>query len=288
MARVCLHRERHVVESGKVREQRGDLERAREAERAAAVGRQRRDVAAGEPDASGIGSDLACKLPDQRGLAGAVRTDDDMELAFGHIELDLSEATMPWKRLNRPSTSSSAFATGILSSAVRGRCDEGCANCKRVKAAPAEGQEELRQQQRAIAFAFVRCTPNVVIDLPARVQSRSEDPRLNKAERPRCWRETDRAVAGGNARGGKAACGRHRGGAAACDGRESFGRAAVRSRAAGDPWACLALRLTWNRSASSPLIPNASMPPGRCGPIEELLIQIGIGEYLSQIEAAFP
>src|SRR5438445_4789329 len=95
----------------------------------------------------------------------------------------LSEATIPWKRLNRPSTSSSAFATGILSSAVRGRCDEGCANCKACKSRPRRGPGRTPPVARAIAFAFVRCTPNVVIDLPARVQSRSEDPRLNKAER---------------------------------------------------------------------------------------------------------
>ena len=37
-----LHRERHVVERGEVAEERGDLERAREPELAAALGRQAR------------------------------------------------------------------------------------------------------------------------------------------------------------------------------------------------------------------------------------------------------
>ena len=73
VAAVRLHGERDIVERGEIGKQRGDLERAREPEHAAAVDRQRRDVAAVEPDAPGVGRDLAGQLADQRGLAGAVR-----------------------------------------------------------------------------------------------------------------------------------------------------------------------------------------------------------------------
>ena len=41
MAGVRLHRQRHVVERGEIEEQRRDLERAREPQQAALVGRQR-------------------------------------------------------------------------------------------------------------------------------------------------------------------------------------------------------------------------------------------------------
>ena len=78
-----LHRQRDVVERGEIEEQRGDLERAGEPAQAALPRRQRRDVLAGEPDAAGLRGKLAGQLPDQRGLAGAVRADDGVQLA-GH------------------------------------------------------------------------------------------------------------------------------------------------------------------------------------------------------------
>src|SRR5881396_810123 len=65
MPGMRLHGERNVVERGEIEKQRGDLEGAGKAERAAAMDRQRRDIAAGEVDASGIGYDLARELPDQ-------------------------------------------------------------------------------------------------------------------------------------------------------------------------------------------------------------------------------
>ena len=43
-----LRRERDIVGGGEIEQQRGDLERAREPQRAAAIGRQVRDVAAGD------------------------------------------------------------------------------------------------------------------------------------------------------------------------------------------------------------------------------------------------
>ena len=76
VAGMRLHGERDVLERGEIRKQRRDLERARQAELAAALHRQRGDVVAAELDAPGVGRDLAGELADQRGLAGAVRADD--------------------------------------------------------------------------------------------------------------------------------------------------------------------------------------------------------------------
>src|SRR5260370_37325919 len=89
MTGVSLHGERDVVERGEIGKQRGDLEGAREPERAAAIGRQHGDVEARKADAALVRRDLACELADKRGLAGAVGTDNGMQLALGHIELDL-------------------------------------------------------------------------------------------------------------------------------------------------------------------------------------------------------
>src|SRR5690242_4118509 len=55
VTRMRLHGEGDVVERGEIKKKGGDLKRAREAEQAAAMNRQRRDVAAGEADAPGIG-----------------------------------------------------------------------------------------------------------------------------------------------------------------------------------------------------------------------------------------
>ena len=71
---------------------------------AAPIDRQRGDVVAGEADAAGIGRDLAGELADQRGLAGAVRADDGVQLArAAPSSVMSSEATTPPKRLVRPS-----------------------------------------------------------------------------------------------------------------------------------------------------------------------------------------
>src|SRR5262249_58797514 len=53
-----LHGERHVVEDREIEEQRGDLERAGEAELAAAKNRQARDISAREADVPRVGRDL--------------------------------------------------------------------------------------------------------------------------------------------------------------------------------------------------------------------------------------
>ena len=90
VAGVRLHGERHVVERREVEEQRGDLERAREPE-AGCAARPAAPVMslAGEADAAGVGRDLAGQLADQRGLAGAVRADDGVQLAARHRERDV-------------------------------------------------------------------------------------------------------------------------------------------------------------------------------------------------------
>ena len=81
--------ERDVVGHGEIQKQRGDLERARQAQRAAAIGREVRDVAAAEIDAAGIRRQMPGELTDQGGLAGAVGTDDGMQLALRNIERDV-------------------------------------------------------------------------------------------------------------------------------------------------------------------------------------------------------
>src|ERR1700730_10770543 len=78
--------ERRVFVDGKIEEQRGDLERSSQAELAAAVGGQRRHVAAFETDAPGVGGDLAGELADQGGLARAVRPDDGVKLPLRHAK----------------------------------------------------------------------------------------------------------------------------------------------------------------------------------------------------------
>ena len=81
-----LRRERDIVGRGEIRQQRGDLERARQPEPAAPIGRQPGDVAAGEMNGAGIRHQLPGELADQRGLAGAVGADDRMQLARRDIE----------------------------------------------------------------------------------------------------------------------------------------------------------------------------------------------------------
>src|SRR5436190_13001079 len=83
---MCLHGERHIVEDGEIREQRGDLERAGEAELAAPIGGQRGDVVAAEMDAADVGREFARQLADQRALARAVWPDDGMKLAGRYQE----------------------------------------------------------------------------------------------------------------------------------------------------------------------------------------------------------
>ena len=84
-----LRGQRDIVGRGEIRQQRGDLERARQPQRAAAIGRQLGDVAAGEPDAAGMRHQMPGQLADQRGLAGAVRADDGVQFAARDVERDV-------------------------------------------------------------------------------------------------------------------------------------------------------------------------------------------------------
>src|SRR5262249_1787221 len=86
MASMRLDGEGYVVERREIEKQRGDLERAREAERAAPMGRQRRDVEVGETNRAGIRRHLARELADQRGLAGTIGADQGMELALTYLQ----------------------------------------------------------------------------------------------------------------------------------------------------------------------------------------------------------
>ena len=89
MSVMGLRRERDIVGGGEIGEQRGDLERARQAQRAAPPRRQARDVAAGELMRAAMRHEMAGELADQRGLAGAVRPDDGMDFAVADVERDM-------------------------------------------------------------------------------------------------------------------------------------------------------------------------------------------------------
>ncbi|MGY4600191.1 hypothetical protein ACVWXL_007937 [Bradyrhizobium sp. GM22.5] len=88
-AGMRLRRERDIVGGGEIEQQRGDLERTCQAQRAAAIGRQIGDVAPRQRDAAGMRLQMPCELADQRGLAGAVRADDGVQLACRNVERDV-------------------------------------------------------------------------------------------------------------------------------------------------------------------------------------------------------
>ncbi len=81
-------RHHNVLEHGHAGKRLRDLERAREAQAAAALGRSLRDVLAGEQHAAGVGRDGAGGDTEQRGLAGAIRPDDAERLAVAQREVD--------------------------------------------------------------------------------------------------------------------------------------------------------------------------------------------------------
>jgi hypothetical protein len=79
-----------------------DLEGARDAEPRAGDRPQARDPLAVEPDLARIGRDLAGDAVEQRGLAGAVRTDQAQDLALGDAEADLDIGGDAAERLGDP------------------------------------------------------------------------------------------------------------------------------------------------------------------------------------------
>ena len=84
-----LRRQRDIVERGEIGQQRGDLERARQPERAALVAWHPGDFLAGKSNGAGIRQQLSGELADQRGLAGAVGADDRVQFAARHVEREV-------------------------------------------------------------------------------------------------------------------------------------------------------------------------------------------------------
>src|SRR5919197_568247 len=80
LARKAEERARNVVLERVAREERDDLVGAREAEMAAPPGRVPRDVVAEKHDAAGVARQVAGEKIEKRGLAGAVRADDQASL----------------------------------------------------------------------------------------------------------------------------------------------------------------------------------------------------------------
>ena len=84
-----LRRQRDIVERGEVGQQRRDLERARQPQRAAPVAWHPRDVLTGKSNGAGIRQQLPGELADQRGLAGAVGADDRVQLSARNVEREV-------------------------------------------------------------------------------------------------------------------------------------------------------------------------------------------------------
>ena len=89
MAGAGLDAERDILDHREIGEDAGDLERPRQAEAGARMGRQGRDVAAGEADLPGIGAQASADLVDQGGLAGAVGADDGVDFTDLHGEIQI-------------------------------------------------------------------------------------------------------------------------------------------------------------------------------------------------------
>ena len=89
MTVMGLRRQRDIVERGEVGKQRGDLKRARQPERAAAIRRQPGDVPAGKVHGAGMRQQLPGELADQGGLAGAVRPDDGVQFVAPDLERNI-------------------------------------------------------------------------------------------------------------------------------------------------------------------------------------------------------
>jgi hypothetical protein len=75
-----------VLEHAQAREDRRDLKAARQASPGDLVGRQAVDAPAVQLDLAGRGREAPADHVEQRGLAGAVRTDDRVARARGHVE----------------------------------------------------------------------------------------------------------------------------------------------------------------------------------------------------------
>ncbi len=127
VAGMRLRRQRDIVGGGEVGQQRGDLERTRQPEPAAAVGRQPGDVLAGEANGAGMRQQLPGELADQRGLAGAVRPDDGVQFAAANLKRDLVGGDHAAEPADQIFDVKQGFNHGAASRAAR--------QCRRVRTA---------------------------------------------------------------------------------------------------------------------------------------------------------
>ena len=90
LATTSAERRRHdqILEHAHAIERLRNLKRSADAHAAAALRRETGDIAAREDDAPGVGPHRAARNTEQRGLAGAVRSDDAERLALGNREVD--------------------------------------------------------------------------------------------------------------------------------------------------------------------------------------------------------
>ena len=85
----------HIVLDTERRERPHDLERTPDAAPADAVGRQAVDALAGKTDGAAIRREYPGDHVEQRGLAGAVRSDHREDAAFRHFETKLVHGKKP-------------------------------------------------------------------------------------------------------------------------------------------------------------------------------------------------
>ena len=109
-----LDREQNIVEHRQAREQAGDLERPRHAERGAAVALPGGDVAAEQQHLARARRKYAGDQVEQRGLAGAVRADDGLAVARHDLERHVTHRMKPAEAF-RQSLAVRARASGLRS-----------------------------------------------------------------------------------------------------------------------------------------------------------------------------
>ena len=97
----ALDRQQHVVEDRQPREQAGDLEGACHPERGAPVARPAGDVLAEQEHLSGRGGKDSGDQIEQRGLAGAVRSDDGLAVARHDLERDVAHGVQAAEALRQ-------------------------------------------------------------------------------------------------------------------------------------------------------------------------------------------
>src|SRR5579863_10427570 len=89
VAAPYLNRQAQILDDAEILKQIVALERARDPHAADPVGRASGDVNIVQEDSAGAWPQLAADLIDQARLAGAVRTDDDVALAFPDCQIEI-------------------------------------------------------------------------------------------------------------------------------------------------------------------------------------------------------